>query len=595
MKLKHFLFGMMIAIVPCVLISCGDDDDPVKSENSGNNSTDDPTDNTLIPANEAWESQKQKEYLEDVALELNGMMPVGDFRHYSDLAKYVDETYIDGYKWDNMEDWAKDILDGLLSDLIKRDTIQGESYEYSWGSYVYNEIYSHYKSTVMASNFKGHWTARNGKWQYADADDLQFIFKNKSGQECVLKLTTSGNVAKVRLMDLDDWKNYESFEEKIDGPKYTATITENGNQMTLTITYPNVYTEVMTATFDANDQVIRFIITETYASKALADAAEADFREMEDFNYQRNGNTFTFDMTEDFKRFTKSDIQVYFNIYKENIEKNQDNQDTQYYKYTYNEYYDRTEYTIGVPEKIEVTLTEGGTELIKQTVNTKLGSIANDEFDLSKSTLEFNSTTTLSNGYEIKVNNMKFAPNATSVETVVNKNKKTLIKVTASSNLKGIPKKLLTDWYNMDDDEIEDAFSNTTADGAFSVNVLGKVQVVGKVTDAHKLFDYMDEASENDENEQKYKTAIANANKCYEASIYYNGGTFRQAYLSLTPIADRYTSWDGTTHTEWEAEATINFPDGTSYSIESYFSEDDFKDLIDAIEKQSDDAEDMWD
>ena len=515
MKLKHFLFGMMIAIVPCVLISCGDDDDPVKSENSGNNSTDDPTDNTLIPANEAWESQKQKEYLEDVALELNGMMPVGDFRHYSDLAKYVDETYIDGYKWDNMEDWAKDILDELMGDLIKRDTIQGESYEYSWGSYVYNEIYSHYKSTVMASNFKGHWTARNGKWQYTDADDLQFIFKNKSGQECVLKLTTSGNVAKVRLMDLDDWKNYERFEEKIDGPKNTATITETGNQLVLTISYPNYLTEVQTATFDANNMVISFIRKQTYASSELANEAWEAYQGNENLIIQRNGNTITIDETEYFKDISRSTIIDIFVSTKEYIDK--DSQDTQYYKYT-----------IGVPEKIEVTLTEGGTELIKQTVNTKLGSIANDEFDLSKSTLEFNSTTTLSNGYEIKVNNMKFAPNATSVETVVNKNKKTLIKVTASSNLKGVPRKLLTDWYNMDDDEIEDAFSNTTADGAFSVNVLGKVQVVGKVTDVRQLFDYLDEVSHNDENEQTYKTAIANANKCYEASIYYIPLGFRR-------------------------------------------------------------------
>ena len=148
----------------------------------------------------------------------------------------------------------------------------------------------------------------------------------------------------------------------------------------------------------------------------------------------------------------------------------------------------------------------------------------------------------------------------------------------------------------MDEDDIEDVFNHsTTSNAVFSVDVLGKVQLKGTVSDAHQLFDYLDEADDKDEDESAFKQALTNANKCYTANIYYNGTSVKQAYMSLEPMPDRWTDWNNTIHTEWEMEPTINFPDGTSYSFEKYFTEDDFKKLIDAVEDQSDKAEDMWD
>ena len=467
MKTKYLLYALALVLLPSMMVSCGDDEadiDGNPTENPGDNSG--KTDQEA--ANEEWSPEKQQQYLEDVALEMNRKVRVDDFRNYVDLANYVNERYIEDSDWDNVENWADDIMDGLMGDIVN---IKTESD--AWGKYVYNC----YKSTILASNFKGQWTAHNGKWNYADADDLQFIFNNQKGEQCVLKLATSGKVVKTHLFDVDDWKRYEWDEST-----YTST-----------------------------------------------------------------------------------------------------------------EYYDRTQYTIGVPEKIEVTLTESGTTLISKTITIDLTSLSGEKFDLSKSRFSFASTTKFNNGYTIKTENVKYSAASASAKASVLKNNETLITVTFSSDLKNIPAKTLTDWYDMDDDEIEDVLSNTNAqNGIFALDFLGKVQVKGTIKDLHGLIDDMDDADDNQENEEAYKRAIKRANTRYEAFVYYNGGNFKQAWLSLEPFKDYEWSYSGQTYVEWGVEPIINFANGASYSFDEYFTEDAFKDLIDAFEYQEDTAEDMW-
>ena len=66
--------------------------------------------------------------------------------------------------------------------------------------------------------------------------------------------------------------------------------------------------------------------------------------------------------------------------------------------------------------------------------------------------------------------------------------------------------------------------------------------------------------------------------------------------MSLEPFKDyEWRDYDGRTYVEWGFEPIINFSNGASYSFDEYFTEDAFKDLIDALEDQEDTAEDMWD
>jgi hypothetical protein len=106
----------------------------------------------------------------------------------------------------------------------------------------------------------------------------------------------------------------------------SATIKDEGNVLTLSINYANTYIEIHTATFEAASDsaaLKSYILNQTFASSALADAAEEGFKELleeDSVAYKRNGNTYTVDLTNEFKGYMKKDIRRYFNIYKEEAE-----------------------------------------------------------------------------------------------------------------------------------------------------------------------------------------------------------------------------------------------------------------------------------
>ena len=54
-----------------------------------------------------------------------------------------------------------------------------------------------------------------------------------------------------------------------------------------------------------------------------------------------------------------------------------------------------------------------------------------------------------------------------------------------------------------------------------------------------------------------------------------------------------HIKFEGEYDDEWSVEPVIVFEDETSYSIEKYFNEEDFKKLIKAIERLGEDYEDL--
>ena len=447
---------LMTALCTPVVISCGDDDTKPDGGNGG------------VPTNAVLTTTEQKEFLEDVGLELNGKFKAEDFRHYTDLANYIDEAY-DDYEWDDVEDWARDIWETLRGKSVGTST---EKEEESWGNttYTYYYNYTDYKALLLASNFTGRWEARNGRWHHKDADDLSFVCKNQSGQECTLRLTTSGKVTKVHLYDDEDWKDYD----------YTMYVT--------------------------------------------------------------------------------------------------------------NEYIDRTECTIGVPQHITLTLTEGGATLCETKVDIDLSSVSNEEFDLSRSAFNASSSSTLSNGYVVKGENLAYSSKSATGSATLIKSGETLVTATTFTDLSGIPRELLTNLYDMDDDDIDKLFDKSTGNVAFNLDVLGKVQLKGSINDVRQLVNDCEAADDDYENESRFKQDVENINNRIKAHIYYNGGTKEQADFLFIPFEDR---WDR--YVEWYMEPGIKFPDGSSYTLEKFFNEDDFKDLIDAVERLGDDFERLGD
>lgn len=459
-KLVSLLLIGSVFSLSSALVSCGGDDDSVDSPIVNP----DPIKPEEPSKNEAMTPLEQKEYLDLIARGFMDKTPASDFNEISKLYNHISNTYTDNYNWDEVGDWGREIFESLKESLGTTDKEQEKD---SWGEYNY--IYTNYKALVMASNFKGHFKAIGNKWELSKADDLQFIFSDQHGKECVLKLVTSGNVKKVFIGNIDEWVDY---------------------------------------------------------------------------NYD------------------------YSNDY-----------------YISNDYYDRTQLTVGVPENIVVTLTQGGSQVVKVTVKLNIGDLSNDKFDLSKNQLTASTLVELNNGYKFNVSQVAYnGNNKTSVSFDMSKNGESLASVAFSSDISGIPSCNIDAMVSGNIDE-ED-FNNSNMKNVYvKLDIMGKLQIQGTLSDVRKFTDYINEADDNDDDEKTFKSYVNQANSLANFNLFYDGKSTKQATVTLEAFEEE--SWNGMKY--WYMEPMLNFYDGSSYStFDAFFNDKDFKSVIDAFEKLAD-------
>ena len=459
-KLVSLLLIGSVFSLSSALVSCGGDDDSVDSPIVNP----DPIKPEEPSKNEAMTPLEQKEYLDLIARGFMDKTPASDFNEISKLYNHISNTYTDNYDWDEVGDWGSEIFESLKESLGTTDKEQEKD---SWGEYNY--IYTNYKALVMASNFKGHFKAIGNKWELSKADDLQFIFSDQYGKECVLKLETSGNVKKVFIGNIDEWVDY---------------------------------------------------------------------------NYD------------------------YSNDY-----------------YISNDYYDRTQLTVGVPENIVVTLTQGGSQVVKVTVKLNIGDLSNDKFDLSKNQLTASTLVELNNGYKFNVSQVAYnGNNKTSVSFDMSKNGESLASVAFSSDISGIPSCNIDAMVSGNIDE-ED-FNNSNMKNVYvKLDIMGKLQIQGTLSDVRKFTDYINEADDNDDDEKTFKSYVNQANSLANFNLFYDGKSTKQATVTLEAFEEE--SWNGMKY--WYMEPMLNFYDGSSYStFDAFFNDKDFKSVIDAFEKLAD-------
>ena len=459
-KLVSLLLIGSVFSLSSALVSCGGDDDSVDSPIVNP----DPIVPEEPSKNEAMTPLEQKEYLDVIARGFMDKTPASDFNEISKLYNHISNTYTDNYDWDAVGDWGSEIFESLKESLGTTDKEQEKD---SWGEYNY--IYTNYKALVMASNFKGQFKAIGNKWELSKADDLQFIFSDQHGKECVLKLVTSGNVKKVFIGNIDEWVDY---------------------------------------------------------------------------NYD------------------------YSNDY-----------------YISNDYYDRTQLTVGVPENIVVTLTQGGSQVVKVTVKLNIGDLSNDKFDLSKNQLTASTLVELNNGYKFNVSQVAYnGNNKTSVSFDMSKNGESLASVAFSSDISGIPSCNIDAMVSGNIDE-ED-FNNSNMKNVYvKLDIMGKLQIQGTLSDVRKFTDYINEADDNDDDEKTFKSYVNQANSLANFNLFYDGKSTKQATVTLEAFEEE--SWNGMKY--WYMEPMLNFYDGSSYStFDAFFNDKDFKSVIDAFEKLAD-------
>lgn len=268
-----------------------------------------------------------------------------------------------------------------------------------------------------------------------------------------------------------------------------------------------------------------------------------------------------------------------------------DYQDYEYMNNMSTYFYDRTEITVGIPEKIVVTLTQAGSTMIKTTVNIDLSGINNEELNIRNANLTASALVELGNGYKANVSQIIYKGNSSaSVAFELSKNGTSLVVVGVSGKVSNLPSyNVIAFSDEFEDDDFEDS---NVKDAFVRVDILGKVQVQGTLSDLQKMVGYLNDAEDNKYTESTYKSYINQANSLMDINLFYDGKSVKQAAIKLESFEDE--KWDGRRY--WETEPVIEFFDGSSYSsFSAFFNERDFKATIDTFKRLRERYENMVD
>ena len=217
-----------------------------------------------------------------------------------------------------------------------------------------------------------------------------------------------------------------------------------------------------------------------------------------------------------------------------------------------------------VPDKVTVTLSQGGTKLATATVNTKLTLSNGPEVDLGKDKA-YVTAELMVNDYKIVVEKAQYnmaggSNNTATASAKLYKGSELL--VTASASAAGTVRE--------EDDPIVKSVS-------VSCDVLGKVQVRGTVNNVNQISDYLDDISEKYyNNEEATKNAIRKINELTDLGLYFDGRQDKSAEVKYQARYDDY-GYNG----YWSEEQVVVFPDGSAYqSFEEYFDEYTYDSVI---------------
>lgn len=235
-----------------------------------------------------------------------------------------------------------------------------------------------------------------------------------------------------------------------------------------------------------------------------------------------------------------------------------------------------TNLTVSVPQHIVVTLTQNGATVAKASVDINLSSLSDKEFDIARSNLSATCKIELNNGYTFNLSQVAYTPNSNAaVSFTASKGSTTLASIAVSATPSGIPSANLSALIGGD----KPSFDNADGKNALvKLDVLGKAQVQGTLTDVRKFVDYLNQARRNNSSESSFKSYINQANSCMDVNLFYDNSSVKQATTKIEAFAE--SDYNGT---YWKAEPTLNFYDGSSYStFGTFFNGTDFQKVVNA-------------
>ena len=174
---------------------------------------------TQLPAHDDWKpweplNVNDKTYLEETAKEFMNYFQANDFKKLTDIARGIKD-----YNTDELYTWQQECIESmttLVSGKVEKDTTliydrrDYYSYNYDYNIRDFFYYYTDYKRLLRASAFKGHFTVQGNRWVYTQAHDLQFSFNDRQGNQCMLKLSTSGATKTVFVGENSDYNRLSS-------------------------------------------------------------------------------------------------------------------------------------------------------------------------------------------------------------------------------------------------------------------------------------------------------------------------------------------------------------------------------------------------
>ncbi len=246
-------------------------------------------------------------------------------------------------------------------------------------------------------------------------------------------------------------------------------------------------------------------------------------------------------------------------------------------KYSSTNYTDFEQNIIGIPENLVVTLTRNGEQQVKTSLHTVLSDITNEEFDVSKNNVSLDCNTEIGQ-YKVEVSQVVYeASKKALVSATVKKGSKSLLTTAVTSDITWLPSCNISAFDNFDWDHTSS--QNVNAKNAVvKLDVMGKVQIQGKVSDVFNFIQAMNDADDNKYDESSFKAKLAQANEYFNLGLFFNNNSTQQAKVYLEPFAKQ--TWNG--NQRWTSDWVIKFNDNSSYSTcANFFSESNFKTVID--------------
>lgn len=273
-------------------------------------------------------------------------------------------------------------------------------------------------------------------------------------------------------------------------------------------------------------------------------------------------------------------------------------EDTLLYKTTFIEDKDYAE--LNLPKEMHLDLTKDGSSVVDLVLKTDIRSLtSNSYFDLSQSVIGFNIEVKLDNGYGLVADELLFQGNKSVAGSVkILKDNNSLLSAKMSAAVSGFPTLEFSDeggeaFREYFSREFERDNSNLTHLNV-NVDILGKVQVKGKIENVREFYDDIRMADEFSDNESKFKDYLNLANRQVNVGLFFNGNDVKQADVKFMPFSKTIYDGRGGYKEYWVFKPVIVMGDGSqTSSFEDYFDEKEFKKVIQSFEEFVDQFERM--